>query len=65
MLGTLMPMVIGCGALAGVTTLALTGRFYPRPGSAPLQRELDYAGMAALVLAVAPVALAVSSIGVL
>ena len=46
-------------------TLALTVRFYPRPGSLPTQRELDYPGMAALVLAVAPVALALSSIGVL
>ena len=52
-------------ALAGVPVLALTARFYPRPKSLPGQRELDYPGMAALVLAVAPVALALSSIGVL
>ena len=52
-------------ALAGVPTLALTVRFYPRPNSLPMQRELDYPGMTALVLAVAPVALALSSIGVL
>ena len=52
-------------ALAGVPTLALTVRFYPRPNSLPMQRELDYMGMAALVLAVTPVALALSSIGVL
>ena len=51
-------------ALAGVPTLALTVRFYPRPNSLPMQRELDYMGMAALVLAVTPVALALSSIGV-
>ena len=52
-------------ALAGVPVLALTARFYPRATSLPEQRELDYPGMAALVLAVAPVALALSSIGVL
>ena len=52
-------------ALAGVPTLALTVRFYPRPDSLHANRELDYLGMAALVLAVAPVALALSSIGVL
>ena len=52
-------------ALAGVPALALTVRFYPRPNPLPAQRELDYPGMAALVLSVAPVALALSSIGVL
>ena len=52
-------------ALAGAPTLALTVRFYPRPDSLPSQRELDYPGMAVLALAVAPVALALSSIGVL
>ena len=52
-------------ALAGVPTLALTMRIYPRPNSQSGRRELDYPGMAALVLAVAPVALALSSIGVL
>ena len=54
-------------ALAGVPALALTVRFYPRPNSPFMHRgrELDYLGMATLVLAVAPVALALSSIGVL
>ena len=52
-------------AVAGAPTLALTVRFYPRPNSLPVQREFDYLGMAALVLAVAPVAFALSSIGVL
>lgn len=52
-------------ALAGAPALALTVRFYPRPNSLPEQRPLDYPGMAALVLAVASVALALSSIGVL
>ena len=54
-------------ALAGVPALALTVRFYPRPNSPLMQREreLDYMGMAALVFAVTPVALALSSIGVL
>ena len=52
-------------ALAGVPVLALTARIYPRPNSLPLQRELDYPGMAALVLAVVPVAVALSSAGVL
>jgi len=52
-------------ALAGAPVLALTWRIYPRPNSLPEQRELDYPGMAVLALAVAPVALALSSIGVL
>ncbi|MCY4416271.1 MAG: MDR family MFS transporter [Chloroflexi bacterium] len=52
-------------ALAGVPTLALTMRIYPRPNSHSGRRELDYPGMAALILAVAPLALALSSIGVL
>ena len=52
-------------ALAGAPVLALTWRIYPSPNTLPMQRELDYPGMAALVLAVAPVALALSSIGVL
>ena len=52
-------------AAAGVSTLALTVRIYPRPNSLPQQRGLDYPGMAALVLAVVPLALALSSAGVL
>ena len=52
-------------ALAGAPVLALTAWIYPR--STPLTRPvgLDYPGMAALVLAVAPVAVALSSVGVL
>ena len=49
-------------ALAGVPVLALSWRIYPRPNSPLQQGELDYPGMAVLVLAVAPVALALSSI---
>ena len=52
-------------AMAGAPVLVLTARVYPGPTSLPGQRELDYPGMAALVLAVAPVAVALSSIGVL
>ena len=52
-------------ALAGVPVLALTARIYPRPDPFSGPRELDYSGMAALALAVAPVALALSSVGVL
>ena len=52
-------------ALAGVPVLALTWRIYPAPNSLPRQRELDYPGMAALALAVVPLALSLSSIGVL
>ena len=52
-------------ALAGTPVLMLTARVYPRPNALPGQRELDYPGMAALVLAVVPVAVALSSIGVL
>lgn len=54
-------------ALAGVPTLALTMRFYPRPNatSGQREREVDYLGMTALALAVAPVAVALSSAGVL
>ena len=52
-------------ALAGVPVLALTVWIYPRPNSLPRQRGLDYPGMAVLVLAVAPLALALSSAGVL
>ena len=52
-------------ALAGVPVLALTGRIYPRANSLSLRPGLDYPGMAALVLAVVPVALALSSVGVL
>ena len=52
-------------ALAGVPVLALTARIYPRADIASRRRDLDYAGMAALMLAVVPVALALSSVGVL
>lgn len=52
-------------ALAGLPVLALTGRLYPRHHSLPGKRVWDYPGMAALVLAIAPVALALSSVGVL
>ncbi len=52
-------------ALAGVPVLVLTARIYPGSNALPGQRELDYLGMAALVLAVVPVVLALSSIGVL
>ena len=52
-------------ALAGVPILALTARIYPRSNPPSERRDLDYPGMATLVLAVAPVAVALSSVGVL
>ena len=52
-------------ALAGVPVMALTALVYPKSNAGFQQRELDYLGMAALVLAVAPVALALSSAGIL
>ncbi|MDE2787141.1 MAG: MFS transporter [Chloroflexota bacterium] len=52
-------------ALAGVPVLALTAWIYPRSVLLTRAEGLDYPGMAALVLAVAPVALALSSVGVL
>ncbi len=52
-------------ALAGVPVLALTLWIYPRSNSLPRQRGLDYPGMAVLILAVVPLALALSSAGVL
>ena len=52
-------------ALAGVPVLALTVWIYPRADSLPQQRRLDYPGMAVLILAVVPLALALSSAGVL
>lgn len=52
-------------ALAGVPVLALTAWIYPRSTLLTRAEGLDYPGMAALVLAVAPVAVALSSIGVL
>ena len=52
-------------ALAGVPVLALTLWIYPRANSLPRQRGLDYPGMAVLILAVVPLALALSSAGVL
>ena len=52
-------------ALAGAPVLALTAWIYPRSTLLTRPVELDYLGMATLVLAIAPVALALSSIGVL
>lgn len=52
-------------ALAGVPVLALTAWIYPKSTLLTPKPGLDYPGMAALVLAVAPVALALSFIGVL
>ena len=52
-------------ALAGVPVLVLTLWIYPRANSLPRQRGLDYPGMAVLILAVVPLALALSSAGVL
>ena len=54
-----------CIALAGAPVLALTAWIYPKSILPTPPEGLDYPGMAALVLAVAPVALALSSIGVL
>lgn len=52
-------------ALAGAPVLALMAWIYPRSTLLTRPVGLDYPGMAALVLAVVPVALALSSIGVL
>ena len=52
-------------ALAGAPVLALTAWIYPRSTLPARPEGLDYPGMAALVLAIAPVALALSSVGVL
>ena len=52
-------------ALVGIPVWVVTARIYPGLNSLPGRRELDYPGMAALVLAVTPVALALSSVGVL
>ena len=52
-------------ALAGAPVLALTAWIYPRSTLPARPEGLDYPGMATLVLAVAPVALALSSVGVL
>jgi len=48
-------------ALTGLPVLALTVRRFPGPHSLPRQWELDYAGMAALSVAVSAVAVALSS----
>ncbi len=52
-------------ALAGVPVLILTVRIYPRPHAISKARKVDYLGMAVLALAVVPVALSLSSVGVL
>ena len=52
-------------ALAGVPVLALTARIYPKPNAPSRRWEMDFPGMLILALAVAPVALALSSAGVL
>ena len=48
-------------ALAGLPVLLLTVRRFPRPHTLPRRWELDYAGMAALAVAVTAVAVALSS----
>ena len=48
-------------ALAGLPVLLLTARRFPRPHTLPRRWELDYAGMAALAVAVTAVAVALSS----
>ncbi len=52
-------------AVAGAHVLGLTAWIYPRSTLLTRPVGLDYPGMAALVLAVAPVALALAPIGVL
>ena len=51
-------------AVAGIPILALTARIYPAHGRALGKPRLDYPGMIALVLAVVPILLALSSGGV-
>ena len=48
-------------ALGGLPVLALTARRFPRSDALPRRRELDYAGMAMLALAVTAVGLGLSS----
>ena len=54
-------LVIG---LAAIPVLLLTARVFPKPGSPAADRDSDLAGMIALVLAVAPLLIALSSGGV-
>ena len=55
-------LVIG---VAGIPVLLLTAKVFPKPGSPPADRDLDLTGMVALVLAVPPLLVALSSGGVL
>lgn len=54
-------LIIG---LAGLPVLALTAQVFPKPAAPPEDRNLDLAGMIALVLAVPPLLIALSSGGV-
>ena len=54
-------LVIG---LAGIPVLLLTAQVFPQPNSPPVNRDLDLMGMIALVLAVPPLFVALSSGGV-
>ena len=54
-------LVIG---LAAIPVLLLTARVFPKPASPPETRDLDLTGMIALVLAVPPLLIALSSGGV-
>ena len=50
--------------LAAIPVLVLTARVFPKPASPPETRDLDLTGMIALVLAVPPLLIALSSGGV-
>ena len=54
-------LIIG---LAGIPVLALTARVFPKPAAPPEDRDLDLTGMIALVIAVPPLLVALSSAGV-
>ena len=54
-------LIIG---LAGIPVLLLTARVFPKPRAHPVERDLDLMGMIALVLAVPPLLVALSSGGV-
>ena len=54
---------LGIG-LAAVPVLAVTARVFPKPGTPPADRALDLKGMIALVLAVSPLLVALSTVGV-
>ena len=54
-------LIIG---FAGIPLLVLTVRVFPKPGAPPEVRDLDLIGMIALVLAVPPLLVALSSVGV-